>query len=216
MTEDEWRACANPRQMLDHLHRYKSRLGARKLRLFAAACQGRADAEAGPAPPRDDPPPGPNAATSVDAYLARLVDLCGIDVLQDFRPPELPPRDAREDAFRDAVKAAEAAALTAFRAAHGLERGRALGAARRAQAALVRDLVGNPFRPVAFNPRWRTSDVVGLARSIYDDRAFERMPLLADALMDAGCGDEQVVRHCREPGPHVRGCWVVDAILGLT
>jgi hypothetical protein len=80
--------------------------------------------------------------------------------------------------------------------------------------SLIRDLFANPFRPVAFDPRWRTSDVVGLARAIYDDRAFDRLPILADALMDAGCDDEQILAHCRSDGPHVRGCWVVDLVLG--
>jgi hypothetical protein len=76
------------------------------------------------------------------------------------------------------------------------------------------DIFGNPYRPVAFDPRWRTSDAVALAQAIYDDRAFERLPILADALMDAGCEDEQVVGHCRNEGPHVCGCWVVDLVLG--
>jgi hypothetical protein len=84
----------------------------------------------------------------------------------------------------------------------------------RAQARMVREILGNPFRPIAFNPRWRTADTLGLARGIYEDRAFDRMPLLADALMDAGCADEQVLGHCRGEGPHVRGCWVVDLVLG--
>jgi len=83
-----------------------------------------------------------------------------------------------------------------------------------AQSDLVRDIFGNPFLPVTFDPRWRTSDVVGLTRAIYDDRVFERMPILADALMDAGCEDEQIIAHCRGDGPHVRGCWVVDMVLG--
>src|SRR5947209_7493556 len=80
---------------------------------------------------------------------------------------------------------------------------------------LLVDIFGNPFRPVAFDPRWRTEDVLGLARGIYEDRAFDRLPLLADALMDAGCDDEQVIGHCRSEGPHVRGCWVVDLVLGM-
>jgi hypothetical protein len=87
--------------------------------------------------------------------------------------------------------------------------------AERAFGRTLRDLFGNPFRPVAFDPRWRTEDVLGLARGIYEERAFERMPLLADALMDAGCADDRVLAHCREPGAHYRGCWVVDAVLGL-
>ena len=82
------------------------------------------------------------------------------------------------------------------------------------QASLLRDVFGNPFRPVAFDPRWRTADVTALARGIYDDRAFDRLPLLADALMAAGCDSEDLLAHCRSEGPHVRGCWVVDLVLG--
>jgi hypothetical protein len=81
-------------------------------------------------------------------------------------------------------------------------------------SGLVRDIFGNPFRLVAFDPRWRTSDAVGLARGIYEDRAFDRLPLLADALMDAGCDNSEILDHCRGEGPHVRGCWVVDLVLG--
>jgi len=64
------------------------------------------------------------------------------------------------------------------------------------------------------HPSWLTADVVTLARGIYEDRAFDRLPLLADALMDAGCDDDQILAHCHGPGPHVRGCWVVDLVLG--
>jgi len=84
----------------------------------------------------------------------------------------------------------------------------------RLQAAVFRDIVGNPFRPVAFDPRWRTADTVGLARAVYEDRSFARLPLLADALMDAGCDDDRVLDHCRSRGPHARGCWAVDLVLG--
>jgi hypothetical protein len=84
---------------------------------------------------------------------------------------------------------------------------------RKAHYGLLRDVFGNVARPVAFDPRWRTSDAFGLAQAIYDERAFERLPVLGDALMDAGCEDEAVLAHCRSSGPHVRGCWVVDLIL---
>lgn len=83
------------------------------------------------------------------------------------------------------------------------------------QCAYLRDIVGPlPFRPVALDPRWRTADVLGIARQLYDSRVYSPMPILADALMDAGCADEQVLDHCREPGLHVRGCWVLDIVLG--
>jgi hypothetical protein len=83
-----------------------------------------------------------------------------------------------------------------------------------AQCQLLLEVFGNPFRPVVLDPRWRTEDVLGLARGIYEDRAFDRLPLLVDALMDAGCDDEAMLAHCRGEGPHVRGCWVVDLVLG--
>lgn len=82
------------------------------------------------------------------------------------------------------------------------------------QAALARCIFGNPFRPVTFNPAWRTDTTVALAQQMYDSRAFGAMPILADALQDAGCEDKQVLSHCRDAGPHARGCWVVDGVLG--
>jgi hypothetical protein len=79
----------------------------------------------------------------------------------------------------------------------------------------LRDIVGNPFRSVTFNPAWRTSDVLALAGGIYDELAFDRMPILADALQDAGCDSEAILSHCRDvQQTHVRGCWVVDLVLG--
>jgi hypothetical protein len=83
------------------------------------------------------------------------------------------------------------------------------------QAALVRDIFGNPFRPVIFNPAWRTSTVLALAQGIYDSRDFSPMPILADALQDAGCENADILKHCRDANAtHVRGCWVVDLVLG--
>ncbi|VTU00683.1 Uncharacterized protein OS=Sorangium cellulosum (strain So ce56) GN=sce5710 PE=4 SV=1 [Gemmataceae bacterium] len=83
-----------------------------------------------------------------------------------------------------------------------------------AQAELLRDIFGNPFRPVAFSPEWRTDTAVSLAKHMYESRDFDAMPILADALQDAGCDSGAVLDHCRGPGPHVRGCWVVDLVLG--
>jgi hypothetical protein len=81
-----------------------------------------------------------------------------------------------------------------------------------AQCHLLRELI--PFRPIARDPSWLTSDVLLLARGIYDEKAFDRMPILADALQDAGCENVDVLSHCRDSGEHVRGCWVVDLLLG--
>ena len=73
---------------------------------------------------------------------------------------------------------------------------------------------GNPFHPVIADPTWLTSDVITLATGIYQDCAFDRMPILADALQDAGCDNADILAHCRSDGPHCRGCWVVDRLLG--
>jgi hypothetical protein len=86
-----------------------------------------------------------------------------------------------------------------------------------AQADLVRDLIGNPFRPVTLDPdwlSWHDRTVVKLARAVYDQHDFERLPILADALEEAGCQEPTILDHCREPGEHARGCWVLDAVFG--
>ncbi len=87
-----------------------------------------------------------------------------------------------------------------------------------AQATLLRCIFGNPFHPLpAIDPAlqaWNGGTVVKLAQAIYDDRAFDRLPILADALEEAGCDNKAILDHYRGPGPHVRGCWVVDLILG--
>ena len=79
---------------------------------------------------------------------------------------------------------------------------------------VFRDVFGNPFRPVAPDPKWLTGPVRSLARTIYRSQAFERMPELADALERAGCPSPDLIAHFREPGEHVRGCWALDLLLG--
>jgi hypothetical protein len=78
---------------------------------------------------------------------------------------------------------------------------------------LIRDVGGNPFRPVTIDPRWLTSSVINLTTVIYEKRTFDRMPILADALVDAGCDDGGIIAHCLNKEPHGRGCWVVDLLL---
>ena len=93
----------------------------------------------------------------------------------------------------------------------------------KAQCGLIHDILGNPFRPVALDRAWRFGVAVKrIAQAAYDERilpsgALEpaRLAVLADALEEAGCGDEAVLAHLRSPGPHVRGCWPVDLCLGL-
>ncbi|MEM8534878.1 MAG: hypothetical protein AAGF95_28820 [Chloroflexota bacterium] len=83
------------------------------------------------------------------------------------------------------------------------------------QATVCRDVFGNPFCPIAFSPEWRTAATVSCAARMYESRDFSAMPVLADALQDAGCKTTVILDHCRNAGSHVRGCWVVDLVLGF-
>jgi hypothetical protein len=119
--------------------------------------------------------------------------------------------------WREAQKAAYYASSNAYLAVGALDESDRRGASERgeeqAQTDLLRDIFGNPLRPVPFAPSWRTSTAASLASHIDATGEFEIMPILADALMDAGCFNNEVLGHCRGSGPHVRGCWVVDLLL---
>jgi hypothetical protein len=109
-------------------------------------------------------------------------------------------------------RAAEAAENRAWRA-----RSRAEKTERQAQCDLVRDLFGNPFRPVALDLawlRWNEATVMKIAQAIYADRRFGDLPVLGDALEEAGCHHADILGHCRSQGKHARGCWAVDTVLG--
>jgi hypothetical protein len=207
MTEAEWQASADLASMLELV---RPKAGDRKLRLFACGCCRRVSRFM----------PDKRSRTAL-AVAERFADgLASEAERQAAVSPtwHIPHDHSRWTLMPDVAAAAHEAMVAAGRAVyrHSSQRQRhtALNGEHPSQAALLRDIVGNPFRPVAFDPRWRTADTVGLARAIYEDRAIERIPLLADALMDAGCADEQVIWHCRGDGPHVRGCWVVDLVLG--
>ncbi|HYT92794.1 MAG TPA: hypothetical protein VEL76_29020 [Gemmataceae bacterium] len=101
-----------------------------------------------------------------------------------------------------------------------LEQSMATGAERPIQAALIRCVFGNPFRPVSVDPAWLTPPVVHLAQAAYEQRTLPEgsldttlLTILADALEEAGCTNADILTHLRGPGPHVRGCWPIDLIL---
>jgi hypothetical protein len=81
------------------------------------------------------------------------------------------------------------------------------------QVALLRDIAGDPRRPVALSGVWLTPNVLALTQAMYEQRYFDRMPQLADALEEAGCSDSAILGHCRNGREHVRGCWVLDLLL---
>jgi hypothetical protein len=153
-------------------------------------------------------------ASAEDLDIAqRAADAAGVQLSQP-----LIGYDAAQELAAVAVSAAAASRVhpptVLGWAADAVRQAGTAGLVLPAFAALVRDVAGNPFRPAAFPPDWLTSTAVALADGIYDERAFDRLPVLADALEDAGCDDPDILAHCRRPGPHVRGCWVVDRVLG--
>lgn len=83
----------------------------------------------------------------------------------------------------------------------------------------IRDIFGNPYRSIAIEPawlHWNGGTVPAVARAIYDERRFDHLPILGDALEEAGCCNEQILLHCRAPGIHFRGCWLIDLLLDRT
>jgi hypothetical protein len=216
MTDDQWASCTNPGSMLESL---RNRASDRKLRLFAVACCRRVwhlmtD---------------PRHRNVVEAAERSADGLLGEEFQEAMQPvvalwAELPhAREVQWDPCHYMTGATchlstgGGARYAASYAARGLaclagpEESREWLAARQseeaAQCALIRDLFGNPSFPFHFDPRW-------LSREVYRQARFESLSLLADVLERAGCRDQAVLEHCRGPGPHVRGCWVLDALLG--
>jgi hypothetical protein len=122
----------------------------------------------------------------------------------------------------DPLYAAHMAGTSVSRAAaYAGKAGRDFRAAKQRECDLLRDIIGNPFRPVAVSPGWVTPQVAALAQAAYQERELPsgtlgptRLLVLADALEDAGCDQPDLLGHLRGPGPHVRGCWAVDLLLG--
>jgi hypothetical protein len=222
MTETDWLSSTDPVPLLRHLG---GKVSQRKLRLFAVACcrqlwpvleggerqaveaaERYADGQADADELRRACEGGdyPTARARLDAEAAGLVPRAYAPIemayLADFH---YLPRvsDALAIAARDAAGAASVSST----------------AESAVQAALLRDLCGNPFRsPPVVDPAWLAwQDGVArrLVEAIYEQRAFERLPILADALEEAGCAERALLDHCRGPGPHGRGCHVLDALL---
>jgi hypothetical protein len=120
---------------------------------------------------------------------------------------------------RCAAYAAHTVALHAWSRCSKLTpaRNSVLARIRSQEADLLRHTLGNPFHPIGVDPSWLSwnrGTVTRLARSIYFERRFDEMAILADALEEAGCEMGSILDHCRQPGDHLRGCWVLDLLLG--
>jgi hypothetical protein len=237
MTEQEWLTSDDPRDLLDFL---RDQGRNRKLRLYACeALREFIDTQVKGFPNRElFLPRFPNLREAPNVATQFADGLAGADDLQQAH-------QRSGDELRTIHKWLETASCTtchpdAWQAATDVDKyiayeaqerwieegqpaqepgARLLGpqACELWRCDLVRDIFGNPFRPIIVDARWLAWNggaMANLARSIYADRAFDRLPILADALEEAGCTDAEILAHCRGPGPHVRGCWVVDQILG--
>jgi hypothetical protein len=224
MTEADWLAATDPGPMLAFL---LGKVNDRKLRLFAVACCRRIWPLLTQARSRAAVETAERVAEGSAGRRAQTVFQLPYDDVPLHSDEEVPSyavcyvvRASAWSAARDT--APNAASEEAWAAVPGRfrddERKELRKAAERAQAALLRCLVGNPFRP---SPplssavlAWNRGTVGCIAASIYEERAFERLAILGDALEEAGCADAGLLAHCRDAGPHCRGCWAVDAALG--
>jgi hypothetical protein len=230
MTEKEWLNCTEPTPMLEFL---RGKASDRKLRLFACACCRRVWDQLPDERCRqavlvaerfaDGMATDLQLRSAADAAFQSADDNSSAIAGQSFAIGQgiyFAARTASYAANPSPHEAAFRSARTMHTAAVGTA-GEQLPARLAAHDAvchyrikLLDDIFGNPFRPVALDPNWLTSAVVEMAQTIYDDRTFNRLPNLADALDESGCDNEEILNHCRQPGVHVRGCWVLDLLLG--
>lgn len=228
MLEPEWHSSSQPQEMLTFL---RGKASKRKLRLFDVACcrriwgelrdersrraveiaeefaEGRCD-ERALSQARRDAMTAHGAAQGVRTDISRIA--ANLDALRAAYSAAEAANAAQQAAADDAYLGSPAVAESA---AYGAANGEASRTEHTIQAGLLRDIFGNPFRPMTIDAAWLRSSVAALATAIYEERAFDRLPILADALEDAGCHDADMLQHCRQPGEHVLGCWLIDLIL---
>jgi hypothetical protein len=214
MTEGEWLTCTDTRELLDFLD---DKASERKAQLFSVACCRLIwDLIIDPV--------SRQAVEVLESYADGEVTVEKLEVARKacrqetndciretlWRILHSDGPDWEEGAWKIRLAATrDTTDPVAWKAAHD--------AVDADQAALLHDIFGNPFRSVVANPTWLTwhdGTVRKIAQAIYDERPFDRMPILADALEEAGCDNADILNHCRENGSHVRGCWVIDLLLG--
>jgi hypothetical protein len=209
MTEQEWLSGADPRPMLEYLG---DKASERKLQLFACACCRRI--------------PG-FLESEPDRQGLELTELYADGLATDEEFTALPDdvwdiRWYRRDCWNAIDRAMNSYWCHVWdsRNLHATTEQTQAQARRQCDAdlaVLLLEIFGNPFRPVTLDPVWLTWHdglLASMARQMYESRDFTDMPMLADALEEAGCTDQDILAHCRSGGEHVRGCWVVDLLLG--
>ena len=148
---------------------------------------------------------------AVAVVVAGILLVCGLASIDQGAEPTAPGSDTAKGSAQASGNGHWFGTLSTMTAAE------ARTAERVGQVRLLSEVFGNPFRPPSLPPHllaWNDGTVPRLARAIYDERAFDRLPILADALEDAGCTNADLLSHLRGPGPHVRGCWALDLLLG--
>jgi hypothetical protein len=208
MTESDWLTCTEPQAMLDFL-RSREGVTERKLRLFACACSH---------PIMHIPPEGKSIRHTIDA-AERYADLRPTEEQSIAAARHIGPAFVKYPwlfacgAAKTACEWASFPSGTTLRQlATAIPRANLVEAA--AQAALLRCFFGNPLRPPPpIDAAWLTSGVLSLANGIYERRAFEHLQELVSLLEDAGCTNEELLAHLHGPGPHARGCHVLDILL---
>jgi len=220
VTESEWLASDDPDAMLEFL---EGRLSERKKRLFACACcrrvlhlipDDRVRAALEVSEEFAD-----RAATGKQLAEAYLIAWEVYEAAMSSGEPEEPFTEAVElacgEKLEDVAEVAQEARLDEALYDEPTPKDRKFTTReRKAQAVILRDFFGNPFRPVTVAKKWLVPGVVRLARRIYKHRDFDQMPVLADELETAGCTDRQLLQHCRRAKAHSPGCWVLDLLLG--
>lgn len=199
MNEAQWLASADPRQMIQRL---RSRASARKLQLFVCACLRQAGIAS-----QD------GAVAMSERFVEGEVSEAELDDAwrHSSCPASLEPQRMAWDIAR---MSRWLAPLVAWRIRRAQDT--AADSLMGPQCDLLREIFGNPFRPVVIDPlwlAWQDGVIPKLAQAIYCQRMFNHLPALANTLNEAGCTDSEILSHCRSTVKHVRGCWVVDSLL---
>jgi hypothetical protein len=221
VNEKDWLDRQWAQTMLSHLRRTekvtRTKDGKRRLRLFACACcrvvwkhlhepQWRNAVEVA-----ERFADGQADKEELEAARRALNDLHrGKRLVQEWSAVRMAAATTDE-------KASSAAVLVTAHPHAFDERDHPDGPGAPVMSGMIRCIFGNPFRPSSIERSWLAWNdglIPRLAEAIYAERAFDRLPILADALEEAGCTDQAIFAHCRNPGLHARGCWVVDALRG--
>jgi hypothetical protein len=231
MTEAEWLECTDIYAILEHL---QGKATDRKFRLFAVACCHRPyyqvpdecyrkAVQLAERMTEEDVDEEEWRVVHQAAYELWRAASAASDVVRSVAPRGTPELESLMDAemataagwviLEDAREAAYSVTGVEWDQKHADE--------PRHQLALLRDIIATPYRPAMIDPAWSTPTVASVARAAYEERLVpsnhldpDRLAVLSDALEEAGCTDPTILSHLRSPGPHVRGCWALDLILG--